>query len=160
MSDVTDNLPSYPTGLDIYPESYKIRIDASMLHPVGIADKSEAYKTAFQTIITRGDSLLSADDDGKQCFVLADLFIVYLEEDAEGVYVVLKDGSTIRVTDSASLNTALNKYVKDCRKEVEEAAKDKAAHDAAEAAGAVMYDHSVLSDISVSDLVAMQEGRQ
>lgn len=160
MSDVTDNLPSYPTGLDIYPESYKIKLDASMLYPVGIADKSDAYKSVFQTIIARDDSLLSADDDGKQCFVLADLFIIYLEEDEEGVYVVLKDASTIRVTNSASLNTALNKYVKDSRKEVEKAAKNKAAHDAAEAAGAVMYDHSVLSDISVSDLIAMQEGRQ
>lgn len=159
MSDVTDNLPSYPTGLDIYPDSYKIRLDASLLHPVGIADKSTAYKTVFQTILTRDDSLLSCDDEGKQCFVLCDLFIIYLEEDEEGVYIVCKDATTIRVNDTASVNTSLNKYVKDSRKQVEEAAKNQAAHDAAEAAGAVMYDHSVLSDITVSDLVAMQEGR-
>lgn len=157
MSDTTDNLPSYPAGLDVYPPSYMIRIPKQKLFPIEVADKSDEYKRVFKEVINRDDSLLSTDDEGKPCIVLADLTIVYITEENNAVQIVTEDGTIVETDDPNKMNKSLTMIVAEIRKQKEEASKQSVDHDSVEAAGAVMYDHTVLGDISATELVNMKE---
>lgn len=160
MSDVTDNLPSYPAGLDVYPPSYTIRLAKQDLCPVEVATKSDDFRQVFKSVINRDDSLLSTDDEGKQCIVLADLIIVYIIEENNVVRIVTDDGTVVETTDLNSMNKKLTVLVATIRKQKEEEAHKNADYASVEAAGAVMYDHSVIGDITATELVQMQENAQ
>lgn len=170
MSAVTDKLPAYPDGLDIYPESYYLQVPKEKLMPLAVATRSEEYRKVFQWVISRSDTLLDYDDDGDACFVVKDSLLLYLEENGDDVFLVTKakddstDPAVITTKNKKLMNNAISVLTDETvRAQEKEARQDKEDSDTAynkaqlEKMGVVMYDHPLLmgnmSATELADLV-------
>ena len=169
MSVVTDKLPAYPDGLDIYPVSYAIKVPKEKICPLAVMGQSDKYRAVFQEVIRRSDSLLTYDDDGDSCFAIRDSLLLYLEENGDKVFLVTKakDDSTepaVITTDNYKLmHAAISVLANETVIAQEKAArKDSEDSDTAytkeqlEKMGVVMYDHPLLmGNMSATELAEL-----
>lgn len=169
MSAVTDKLPSYPSGLDIYPESYTIKVPKDKLCPIQVMGRSDEYRALFQKVLKRADSLFDTDDNGKPCFVIDDTLIIYLEEDDTSVYIETEDGAKIKTDNDKLMHKAITVLTDVKRAEINEKAREENRKNGTDASkkeledlGVVMYDHplEVGGDITATEIAALYEASQ
>lgn len=160
MSSKDDKLPSYPSGYNLFPENYRIEIDASKMRPLGFLSHSDRYKKIYQEVIRRDDTLLDKDDNNEPCFCVHDYFDIYVVEEPNGrVIIRTEEGDIIKTDNIKEMHREITAAYSAKRDRDEAQAHDKQIHDMVEAAGAVMYDHDVIGDTSVTDLVNAMEGK-
>lgn len=176
MSVVTDKLPAYPDGLDIYPVSYTIKVPKEKLCPLAVATRSDKYRAVFQEVIRRSDALLTYDDDGDSCFAIRDSLLLYLEEKDTDVYLVTKakddstDPAVISTTDTKLMNAAIDVLAAETIAEQEAAARkenqgsdgdgsgsSEYTKEQLEKLGVVMYDHPLIEEMSATDLANLMD---
>lgn len=169
MSAVTDKLPSYPSGLDIYPESYTIRITKDQLCPIQVMAKSVEYKAIFQHVLKRPDTLFDTDDESKPCFVVDDSLIIYLVEEDDKIYIRTEDGAKIKTDDKKLMDRAITVLTATKRAELDEKAREENRKNGIDASkkeledlGVVMYDHplEVGGDITATEIAELYEASQ